>query len=47
LIARQVPAKFPDCLFQLGDFADLRELFACYGDFASLFGRTGNFAASR
>jgi hypothetical protein len=34
--------QLPDCLFQLDDFADLRELFACCGEFISLFGRTGN-----
>jgi hypothetical protein len=38
--------KFPDSLFQLGAFADLWELFACPGELISLFGRTGNFAAS-
>jgi hypothetical protein len=39
-------AAFPDSLFQLGAFADLCDLFACYGEFVFLFGRTGNFAAS-
>src|ERR1700722_18674510 len=38
--------QFPDSLFQLGEFADLCDLFACYGELVSLFGRTGNFAAS-
>jgi hypothetical protein len=36
-------AAFPDSLFQLGGFADLCDLFACYHEFVSLFGRTGNF----
>jgi hypothetical protein len=31
---------------KLGDFADLRELFRYYGEFFSVFGRTGNFAAT-
>jgi hypothetical protein len=39
-------SQFPDSLFRLGAFADPGELFACYGDLISLFGRTGNFAAS-
>jgi hypothetical protein len=39
--------QFPDTLFQLGAFADLRELFRCFGETGSLFGRTGNFAANR
>jgi hypothetical protein len=38
--------QFADSLFQLGAFADPGELFACYGELASLFGRTGNSAAS-
>jgi hypothetical protein len=36
-------AEFPDSLFQLGAFADVCDLFACCGEFAFLFGRTGNF----
>jgi hypothetical protein len=38
--------KFPDSLFQLGAFADLRELFACCGELVCLFGRTGNLRAA-
>jgi hypothetical protein len=41
------PVQFADSLFQLGAFADPGESFACYGETASLFGRTGNFTASR
>jgi len=41
-----LPVQFADSLFQLGAFADPGELFACCGELASLFGRTGNFAAS-
>jgi len=41
-----LPVQFADSLFRLDGFADLCEFFACYGELASLFGRTGNFAAS-
>ena len=40
------PVQFPDSLFQLGAFADLCELFPCCGELISVFGRTGNFAAT-
>jgi hypothetical protein len=38
--------KFPDSLFQLGKFADPRELFTCCGELFCLFGRTGNSRAA-
>ena len=41
-----LPVQFPDFVFQLGAFADRRELFPCCGDLVFLFGRTGNFAAT-
>jgi hypothetical protein len=41
-----LPLQFPDSLFQLGEFADLCELFPCYDELVSLFGRIGNSCAS-
>jgi hypothetical protein len=45
-LASGAPARFPDTLFQLGEFADFRDLFACSGELISLFGRTGNSRAA-